>query len=149
MAISIEAVMRRIKNFFNRRGEPPYMGEISITGSVLTPAPSAPWVAIRGSTYHEGVYRCDSGVLQGIPEGRPDETFTGVVWKLYPPDDFLALCEEISSYDQKNPVGAYRSESFGEYSYTRGTGSSGGVMTWEQAYASALAPYRRMFTEVE
>lgn len=147
MAISIEAVMRRVKNFFTRRGEQPYSGEISITGNVLTPAPSALWVAIRGSLYHDGVYQCVNGYLQGVPEGRPDETFVGVVWQLYPPDDFLALCEEINSYDQKNPVGAYQSESFGDYSYTRGTGS-GGVMTWEQAYASALAPYRRMFTEV-
>lgn len=146
MAISIERVMRRVRNYFQRGYTE---GTFAITGNVLSPAPSAPWVKISGSAYHDGVYECCSGYLQGVPEGRQDETFTGVVWMLYPPDDFLALCEEIRDYDQKNPVGALQSETFGDYSYNRGSGANGGTMSWETAFAAHLAPYRRMFTEVD
>ena len=60
MAISMETVMRRIRNYF-QRGD--MEGDFDIAGNVLTPAPSAPWVAIRGSLYHDGVYQCCSGYL--------------------------------------------------------------------------------------
>ena len=43
MAISMEHMMRRVRNFFQRG----YVeGAFDVTGNVLTPAPSAPWVAI-------------------------------------------------------------------------------------------------------
>ena len=146
MAISMETVMRRIRNFFQRGYAE---GEHQIAGNVLTPAPSAPWVAIRGSLYHDGVYQCCSGYLQGVPEGKPDETFEGRVWLLHPPDDFVALVEEIKAYDARNPVGAYHSETFGDYSYTRGTDGNGAAVSWSDAFGPALTPYRRMFTEVD
>lgn len=145
MAISMENVMRRVRNYFQRGYTE---GTFDITGNVLSPAPAAPWVAIRGSLYHDGVYRCTDGVLQDMPEGRMDERFTGVVWHLHPPDDFVSLVEDINAYDAKNPAGAYQSESFGDYSYTRPSGANGGVMSWETAYADALRPYKRMFSEV-
>lgn len=146
MAISMERVMKRIRNYFQRGYTE---GEFAITGNVLAPAPSAPFVAIRGSAYHDGVYECCNGYLGGMPDGKQDETFTGVVWHLHPPDDFIALCEEIARYDEKNPAGAMHSETFGDYSYTRGTNGSGAVTAWDQAFAASLAPYRKMFTEVD
>lgn len=146
MAISMEHMMRRVRNYFQRG----YVeGAFDVTGNVLTPAPSAPWVAIRGSMYHDGVYQCCSGYLQGMPEGKPDENFTGVVWLLHPPDDFVALHEAINAYDAQNPVGAMHSETFGDYSYTRGSDGSGGVKAWDDAFAPQLTPYRRMYSEVD
>ena len=84
-----------------------------------------------------------------MPEGKPDEAFAGRVWLLHPPDDFAALVEEIAAYDQRNPAGAYHSETFGDYSYIRSTNGDGAALDWPQAFAQSLAPYRRMFTEVE
>ena len=78
----------------------------------------------------------------------PDEQFTGRVWLLKPPADFLALCEEISTYDDKNPAGAYMQESFGGYSYMR-RNSGERSTAWQDVFSGRLASYRNdMFTEV-
>ena len=140
MAVSIAAVMRQVRNFFVRG----YMdGEFIIGGGVLTPEPPAHFVAITGSAFSDGVY----SVFDGFPSSASGK-FTGRVWLLHPPDDFLALCQQISAYDDQNPVGAMQSESFGEYSYTRAVGNSGAI-PWQTAFAQQLAPYRRMFAEVD
>lgn len=129
--------MRRVRNFFERER---IEGTFTITGGVLAPLPDAPFIAISGSRWHDGVFP-----IGALPGDMPDEIFDGKVWGLHPPSDFLALCEAISAYDEKNPIGAYQSESFGPYSYTRGTAGNG----WEAAFAGQLLPYRRMFTEVD
>lgn len=121
-------------------------GEFVITGNSLSPAPDAPFVAIKGSAYHNGVYSLLDGEMIDAPD--KDETFDGVVYPLRPPDDFLALCKDISAFDDKSPVGAMQSETFGGYSYTRASGANGGVATWQNAYASRLIPFKRMFSEV-
>lgn len=145
MAVSIAAVMRRVRNYFERGYRE---GTFSIVGNVLSPIVDAPMIAVTGSKYHDGVYASVNGVMQGVEGVKPDETFEGIVWKLYPPDDFLLLCEQISRYDDKNPVGALASESFGDYSYTRDTNYGQGGAEWQNAFATGLSPYRRMFTEV-
>ena len=152
MAVSIAAVMRRVRNYFEREC---IEGAFAICGGVLEPMPDAPYIAISGSARHDGVFPASalSGELTGDELSglinhdivlAKDETFDGKVWGLHPPDDFLALCEEISAYDGKNPIGAPQSESFGAYSYSRGAAEGG----WEAAFAGRLLPYRRMFTEV-
>lgn len=145
MAVSIAAVMRRVRNYFERGYR---QGTFSIVGNVLSPAVDAPMIAVTGSRYHDGVYASVNGIMQGAEGVKPDETFEGIVWKLYPPDDFLDLCKKISIYDDKNPVGALASESFGDYSYTRDTNMGMSGAGWANAFAPDLAAYRRMFTEV-
>lgn len=145
MAVTVAAVMRQVRNYFERE---PMAGSFSITGNGLSPAPDAPFVAIRGSSYHDGVYELLGGYLNGVREGLPDETFEGCVFPLHPPDDFLMLCKDIAQYDEKNPVGAKMSESFGHYSYTRAGNGNGGALDWQSAYALQLVPYRRMFSGV-
>lgn len=140
MAVTVAAVMRQVRNYFE--GEP-LEGDFTITGNGLSPAPDASWVAIRGSKHHDGVYQLQGGVIQGA-DSATDETFSGLVYPLYPPADFLRLCEEIAAYDASNPVGALQSESFGAYSYTRVNGKG----DWREAYSAYLAPYRRMFPGV-
>lgn len=151
MAVSVMQVMRSVRNFFNRKGEAPLVGVFSIVNNVISPDPNAPYVAITGSRLHNGVYACfPGGSLGGIPEGkRASETFEGKIWLLYPPDDFLALCEKISAYDDKVPIGTARTESFGDYSIARGTNGAGGIATWQEAFASQLREWRKMFTEVD
>lgn len=145
MAVTIAAVMRQVRNYF---ADEPMVGEIEIRGNGLFPAPDAPFVLIRGSGYHDGVWACMDGYMQDMPEHLPDETFEGAVYPLHPPNDFLDLCREISDFDEKNPAGALQSESFGKYSYTRASGANGGVMDWQTAYRERLRAYVRMFPEV-
>ena len=144
MAVSVAAVMRQINNYF----EVGHIdGRIAIKGNAIDPAPESAWCCISGSWAHDGVWRVCGGRLQDMPGGLPDEDFDGRVWLLKPPPDFLALCEEISRYDDKNPVGALMQESFGDYSYMRNN-SAAAPKGWQSAFALRLAPFRRVFTEV-
>ena len=142
MTNTIAAVMHECRNFFERSA---IEGEISINGGVVSPLVDAPYAYIKGSSSHDGLVRLENGAIAG--DAGADETFAGCVWLLYPPAHFLDLCRKVSEFVEKTPVGALQSESLNEYSYTRATGQNG-LLTWQEAYASSLVPYRRMFTEV-
>ena len=144
MAVSVAAVMRHVRNFFERGWMD---GTLIISGGVLSVPVDAPYIAITGSRHNDGVHRMLSDTVAERP--LRNETFSGRIWLLYPPADFLDLCRDASKFDDKNPAGELKSESFGEYSYTRASAGSGGLLTWETALASRLMPYRRMFTEVD
>ena len=146
MAVSVAAVMRQINKFFVGGYR---SGDFAITGGALSPAPSCGYVYIQGSKRHDGVWAVSGDMLTDLPDGLPDETFTGRVYELNPPGDFLALCGEISSYDDAHPVGEMQSETFGDYSYTRAS-AQGGEHGWQSEYRTRLNAYRtRMYTEVD
>ena len=92
MAVSVAAVMRHIRNFFDRGYR---YGDFKIIGGALTPAPDSAYVYIAGSVLHDGVWALSGGVLQGVPDGLRDESFSGRVYELPPPDDFLRLCSSL------------------------------------------------------
>lgn len=143
MSVSVAAVMRHCRNFFPTGYAD---GTFRITGNVLADVDS-PWVYIQGSRYHDGVWRVDNGHLtERSVEVMQDEEFSGRIWFLDPPEDFLELCKAIREYDAKNPAGAYASEAFGAYSYSRA--AAGKDAGWAAVFAAQLAPYRRMFSEV-
>ena len=63
------------------------------------------------------------------------------------PPAFLALNDEIEDFNRKatdEASGPYTSESWGGYSYTLATGSSGGVLTWQEAFAPKLKMWRKL-----
>ena len=141
MAVTIEAVMRHCNNFFVKAWMD---GEFTVTDGQLTDEAvlsSARFYAIEGSRFCDGVYG------EGIPNDG-NETFTGRVWLLNPPSDFLMLCKKASEYDEAVPANAPVSESFGAYSYSRPTGSNGAPVSWKDALKSELARYWKPFTEV-
>jgi hypothetical protein len=146
MSVSVAAVMRQCRNYF----ETGYIdGTFRITGNALSGADGARWVYISGSECHNGVWEVYDGYLTGRSVvGLHDEEFEGRIWLLDPPPDFLALCETIKTYEEKNPVGAFVQERFGEYSYMRGQMGKAIDMGWQAAFSPALTEYRRMFTEV-
>lgn len=141
MAATIGSVMRHCRNYFEAGS---YDGTITIKGGDLTSIalPGGRYIAIHGSAYNDGVH-----LLGDEKDVLKDEVFTGRVWLLAPPASFLALCDEISEYDEKNPSGSMRSETFGEYSYTR-SGSENGDFGWKTAFSSQLADYQRLTSEV-
>lgn len=144
MAVSVAAVMRQCRNYF----ETGYIdGTFRITGDVLPEADGYRWVYISGSIHYSGVWEVREGRLINTPQDVFDEEFDGRVWLLNPPHDFLELCATIRAYEEKNPVGALVQERFGEYSYMRNM-RSGSDAGWQSAFRTALIPYRRMFTEV-
>lgn len=147
MTHTIAAVMAETRNYFTRREVPPISGNITISGGmVVSHEIKAPYIYIKGSTFRDGLWEMAGKSLVG--DNHPNETFDGCIWLLYPPRDFLALCQQINAYETNTPVGALMSESLEGYSYTRQSNGRGSVMTWEDAFASRLKPFRRMFTEV-
>lgn len=142
-------VMRECRNFF----EDGYLKTtFAISGGAIAPAAlfrPGMYIAVEDSMFHNGVFRVgEGGVLEGLPAGVFDETFTGRVYFLNPSSGFLELCERIAEFIEKTPRGAFQSESMGEYSYTMAGGRNGAVLTWQEHFSNELREYRRMCTEV-
>lgn len=97
---------------------------------------------IVGSVFNDGVHRYTDD-LELV-----DEEFEGAVWALAIPRCVLELAKEIKEWNEKNgaaAAGPYQSESFGGYSYTKATDSvTGGAVTWETAFRSRLAEWRKI-----
>lgn len=100
---------------------------------------------VVGSLFNDGVHCYGKDELM-------DEIFTGAIWVMSVPPDVLALANEIADWVAQNSAtlnSPYQSESFGGYSYTKasGGGSSGNqtaAYSWQDQFASRLAPYRRL-----
>ncbi len=139
MTVTVSDVMRRVRNYF-------VMGYADDTwtleGGVLSPGTLHPgdWVAITGAGSMSGVYQVDIGGT--LPIAR-SQTWTGRIWRLAPPEDFLRLCGEIAEWAESHPDPTTLSEHFGQYS------RSGSSTAWERVFAARLQPYVRMFSEVK
>lgn len=138
MKITTADVMRRIRHYFvaativrqwHTEGGVLYPTDAIAPGSYIAVSENGP----------RGVYRLDEN---GRSAELPNRQWTGPVSVLQPPADFLALCDEISQWAEKNDPAVTR-ESFGEYSVQREN------TAWESAFAAALAPYMRMYPEVK
>lgn len=129
-------VMRHIRNFFPTGKK--INGKFNIKdGSINLPLLDNQYFLIEGSVLNDGVYKYPTDSLV-------DETFDGVITPLAVPKSFVDLCEEIKAYNDNNPVGAYTSESFGGYSYTKATDSNGNVASWKNAFSTRLEGYRKL-----
>ena len=102
---------------------------------------------ILGSLLNDGVYKYANGTAldeTGTEITLIDETFDGSVWALAIPKGFLSMVEEITVWTAKNgDGGAYTSESFGGYSYSKATNSKGMAVGWRDVFAAQLAPWKK------
>ena len=139
-------VMREVRNCFVT-GQ--CTGTWSLEAGRLTPGDllmPGDWIALRGSALNDGIYELDrEGCLMG--ETR-DEVFTGEVWFLQPPAEFLALCEEIAAWADEHPPEDLEEERFGDYSWRRMRDACGLPVDWRVVFRGRLLPYRRMYGEV-
>lgn len=115
-------------------------GEITtISGDVDMAAllSSDQFVRVIGSKFNDGVTRYPL-------TRRKAETFSGAVWCMAVPPDVLAIADEIAAYCEKNKDtlnSPFASESFGGYSYSRGSGADS---DWRNQFAARLAPWRKL-----
>ena len=156
---TIFTVMREVCNFFIRRDDTQcYEGTVTIDeNSTLSIYVPSPYIIIRGSHRNDGLYYMESdrkihpiifqeGDVHPVPE-----TFEGRVWFSYPTQDFLALCDNIGTYEKSvdltsRPVVA---EKFGASERSYAKGESGGTVTWQETFGTALRSYRKnMFEEI-
>ena len=102
---------------------------------------------ILGSLLNDGVYKYANGTAldeTGTEITLIDETFDGSVWALAIPKGFLSMVEEITVWTAKNgDGGAYTSESFGGYSYSKATNSKGLAVGWRDVFAAQLSPWKK------
>ena len=102
---------------------------------------------IIGSVFNDGVHRYDTDDLE-------PETFTGSVWALAIPKVVIKLAEDIAAWRTKyeaadsTAMSPYMSESFGGYSYSKGSAISGtgtgGAASWRTTFASRMNTWRKL-----
>ena len=139
----IEQICAYIHNFFERTS---VIGTFTIENGVLEGGPSVmdgQYFRIQGSALNDGVYE--------YPAALKDETFSGEVTAMGVPPALIELAGEISDWqDQYAQViqSPYQSESFGGYSYTKGSGGSGGgnvnTNDWRYVFGSRLNQWRKL-----
>jgi len=131
-----------------------YSGTFTITGGVLEPLPAIPegaYIRIVGSTFNDGVYQYGAS-------GLADETFTGAVWLMHVPPDFVALLTDINEWEAANLTaiatataevlaGPYSSESFAGYTYQKKTSLGDVATSWRDprlGFAARLNQWRKI-----
>ncbi len=94
---------------------------------------------IVGSVFNDGLHCYDDEMEL------KDESFEGAVWALAVPNMILDISKEIEQWQAKYGESAnspYTSESFGGYSYSKGSGSE--EASWQSKFSAVLAPYRKL-----
>ena len=100
---------------------------------------------IVGSVMNDGVYRNDAESLATLVA----EEFTGEIWSMAVPRDFLTLCEEIEAFNSKmNEIASkdngFTSENFDGYSYSRASSLSPAQQSEWDNLNKRLNTYRRV-----
>lgn len=102
---------------------------------------------VMGSLFNDGVHQYGNDFLN-------DEDFTGSVWSLAIPEAVIKLSEDIDVWRAKyeapdsSAMSPYMSESFGGYSYSKGSAISGtgtgGATSWRTSFASRMNAWRKI-----
>ena len=102
---------------------------------------------VMGSIFNDGVHQYGNDYLN-------DEDFTGSVWSLAIPEAVIKLSEDIDAWRAKyeapdsSAMSPYMSESFGGYSYSKGSAISGtgtgGATSWRTSFASRMNAWRKL-----
>lgn len=131
----IDAICASLRNYFVVEIVD---GEYTVTDREIT----LPFLAagqffrVVGSVFCDGVYRCGDK----LPA---DETFDGAIWAMAIPPTLEELAAEIEEWKVKNAdvlASPYQSESFGGYSYTKGSDSA----SWQGVFAKRLNRWRKL-----
>lgn len=136
-----------LRNWFVRDK---YYGDFVISNGQLTrsdgsalPLLSGQYFRVIGSIFSDGVHKTDDVLT--------DEEFSGAVWSMAVPPDFLALVEDIKGWvtDNAQAISSpYASESFAGYSYSLKSGASTsdgtGGLSWQSQFAARLNPWRKI-----
>ena len=131
----IDAICASLRNYFVVEIVD---GEYTVTDREIT----LPFLAagqffrVVGSVFCDGVYRCGDK----LPA---DETFDGAIWAMAIPPTLEELAAEIEEWKAKNAdvlASPYQSESFGGYTYTKGSDSA----SWQGVFAKRLNRWRKL-----
>lgn len=147
----LEEMCAHIHNFFDRGrdGKPWHCesGEITISGGTI----ECPYL-VPGQYFRVVGSRMNDGVYQYPAQDLADEVFDGEIYEMRVPPEFIRLANEIDAWQEKYAeamTSPYQSESFGGYSYTKasgtsGTGSANDSADWRRVFRSRLNQWRKL-----
>lgn len=140
----LNELCKEINNWFVQKI---YFDEYTIeNGTLIVPElQQNQYFRIVGSVFNDGVYKYPA-------TGLKDEVFDGAVWAMAIPDEVIALSSDIDDWKEKyagidsTAMSPYQSESFGGYSYSKGSssGDSDSGNTWQGVFKSRLNQWRKV-----
>lgn len=144
--MNIKEICDYIHNYFEKDE---YTRDFTITDGALVLDSSIKlldnqYYMIKGSVFNDGIYKHPETTLK-------DEVFKGALITMAVPPDVISLMAKITEWETANKdvlQSPFNSESFGGYSYSKGTsnkkdGSSGNV-TWRDVFGDKLKAYRKI-----
>lgn len=128
--------------------------DFRVIGGVLQPIPAVPdgaYIRIVGSIFNDGVWQFPHGDFA-------DEAFSGAVWLMHVPPDFVTLLTDINAWEAANLTaiasataevlaGPYSSESFAGYTYQKKTSIGDVATSWRDprlGFAARLNMWRKI-----
>lgn len=157
--VDISELCAEVRNYFLKDKITPqtciHSGTFTVSDGTITPSDflkDGQYFRIVGSDLNERVFLNTSEGLADLK----DEVFSGSVWAMSVPPQFIALAAEIDEWRKKNETpdsvtySAMASENFGIYGYSKDTsagsksGVSGAARTWQTMFYDRLSPYRRI-----
>lgn len=122
-------------------------GTFTISGGALTAdfLQTNQYYRIIGSVFNDGVHKYGDDT-----DELTDETFEGAVWALAIPKAVVNLSNDIDNWQNKYgavdsaAMSPFNSESFGGYTYSKASGSSGSASDWRSAFANRLNRWRKI-----
>lgn len=139
----LEQILHFIHNYFVKEK---HVGHYVISdGTIVLPyLKEGQYFRIVGSDLNDGIYE--------YPADLNDETFDGEIWAMSVPRSLLELVSEIEDWQDNYGDSAdtpYQSESFGGYSYSKGSasgsnGKGGELCGWQAKFASRLNQWRKI-----
>lgn len=130
----LEKVMIHCNNYFYSHTQI-YKSKIEIVDGEITanlPFLKSQFIKVEGSVLNDGIYQFPVTELF-------DETFTGNIYGLAIPGNFIKLVEDIEKYNEKNFKTAVSSTSFGGFSESYKENSD-----WQSAFKKELNVYRKL-----
>jgi len=138
-----------LNNYFDK-SQPKKSGEFHISSGHLSEDVGlqvGQYYRIIGSVFNDGVHQYKTEADADLK----DETFSGSVWLMAVPKEFVDLAKEIADWQKKygeasmNPLSS-ESLTATSYSYSlnAGSGASGSGSSWEAVFASRLTKWRRI-----
>lgn len=144
--MNIGPICRELRNYFTQQSDK-HWGTYTIENGNINASFLIPYqyFAIFGSKLNDGVYVNDAEGLASLK----DETFTGSVWDMHVPAEFIALCEDLDKFNTKVDElqlidKGYASESWGGYSYSLSSSAPASMIMWQDRLNRSLNMWRKL-----
>lgn len=142
VSVSLYELLMYLRNFFTGDKWEFFGEEITDNRLPLPGLENGDYYLIEGSRRNNGIHVYGDADLR-------NETYTGIVTEICVPPEVLAILEEINTWQEKNAEAVqspYQSESFGGYSYTKASSSSGSgeSTSWKTVFAPRLRIWRKI-----